>query len=89
MHCGNVAAAGSERTADEVDRDVIPASLMRQHAHQVQHVGIVRFVRQKLAVQLVRLLQPPGTVMLDGQAKRLLECHSPHVEIQVNGGTGY
>jgi hypothetical protein len=49
-----------QRLADQVDRDIAAAGLMRQHAEQMQGVDMLRIGRQRLAIMLLRLLQPAG-----------------------------
>ena len=56
--------------------------LRRQHAEQVQGVGIVRLIRQNAPIPRLRLRRAPGLVIVQGALKnlrRLLRGHDFHV----------
>jgi hypothetical protein len=63
---GERARCCSQRAADERFGRLRVASLMRQHAEQVQGVGIVRIAGENLAVEPFGLRQAAGLVQRGG-----------------------
>ncbi len=64
-----------DRAADRIDGLRAAASLVLQHAHEVQRIGMVGRGLEDALVDLLRVVQPVGAVHGDGKHQRLVEAH--------------
>ena len=72
------AGVDGDRPADQVDRRSQVAGLTGQDAQQMERIGMVGDLGQDLAIDRLRLGQPAGLVMPDGDLHRLVDrdpCH--------------
>ena len=66
------------RSTDQVQSDVMPSSLMGDHAKVMQRPGMIWLLGEDLAVKLPGLVQPPASVLLQCQLKGLLDRDLSH-----------
>jgi hypothetical protein len=63
--------ANLQGAGDEIDRGLGLAALAVYHPQQMQGVWVVGFADQNLAIKLVRLIEPPGAMMLQAGGNRV------------------
>ena len=71
----------SKSVANPLHRNLGPAGLVRDHAEEVQGVGVGGLRGEDLAVERLGLRELPGLVMLEGQGEGLLRGHGRGAEV--------
>ena len=70
-----IARTDRERPADEIHRHIVPPHLAGDDAQKMQRPRVLRFRRENLPVERLRLTQPPGLVVLERDLNGLLGIH--------------
>ncbi len=76
---GRIGLLHRNGSMDGFDRDLVLARLVGKHTQEMDRIGLIRFGRDNLAVDLLGSLQPAALMVLESDRQRLRDrCHSDY-----------